>query len=576
MYSDGDAIPKSVIIILSQYLKLKIMKQLKQCARNMRAILLPVILGCMFASSASAQIITTYAGTGTMSSSGDGGQATVATLVPVGIAYDPNTNRTYVTDGYVPSTRFVDGSGVINTIASGGVYLAVNSVGDIFYANSTNSQVMKIDHTTSVVTTFAGNGSSGSSGDGGPASAAQLHFVIGLAFDASDNLYISDRDENRIRKVNSSNIISTVVNKLFSGTPGFSGDGGPATAARIDGPQGICVSGNKLYIADNGNLRIREVELTGSRNIKTIAGTGTSGHTGDGGPATAAEFSLVEAMCSDPSGHIFVTDYSGYYVRRIDPGGAIINYVGNGGTGSYSSGSPATAVPIGFVWGLATNTSGELFVSCPFSNVVYKVSVPAVHNCIDTAYMEISNTTDDDGNCIFTASVTVSTINIPRSYVWNDGSTRVTHFTHASTDNFSVTLPPCSDGTIEVTINVSDTSLADSLPDGCCQSVLTQTVTCTGCEERRVSAHMDKVPISISAFAKGVRIFPNPTDNVVNVTSETGDIKSIQVVDMGGKNVAEYAYEKVKEASISLGNLPPGSYLVKINNSVSKTVTKAK
>ena len=138
--------------------------------------------------------------------------------------------------------------------------------------------------TSGTITTIAGSGPRGFSGDGGPATAARLNSPADVAVDGSGNLYIADTGNDRIRKVDTSGTITTIAG---SGASGFSGDGGPATAARLNSPADVAVDGSgNLYIADTGNDRIRKVDTSGT--ITTIAGSGASGFSGDGGPATAA------------------------------------------------------------------------------------------------------------------------------------------------------------------------------------------------------------------------------------------------------------------------------------------------
>jgi sugar lactone lactonase YvrE len=162
-----------------------------------------------------------------------------------------------------------------------------------------------------VITTVAGNGTGGFLGDGGAATSAELHGPTTVAFDSSNNLYISDYYNNRIRKVAAgTGVISTVAG---NGTAGYTGDGGAATAAELNVPAGVGVdSAGNLYIADQSNNRIRKV-TTGI--ITTVAGDGTAGYTGNGGPATSAELYAPVAVAVDGVGNLYIAD-SGNSVAR--------------------------------------------------------------------------------------------------------------------------------------------------------------------------------------------------------------------------------------------------------------------
>src|ERR1700683_1580522 len=136
------------------------------------------------------------------------------------------------------------------------------------------------------ISTFAGNGTAGYSGDGGPAINAEINRVVGLAVDAAGNVYLADQNNNRVRKVDTHGVITTFAG---TGTAGFSGDGGQAAQAELNQPLGVCVAPNGgIYVNDYGNLRVREISPSGI--ITTVAGNGSSGDSGDGGAATAAEF----------------------------------------------------------------------------------------------------------------------------------------------------------------------------------------------------------------------------------------------------------------------------------------------
>ncbi len=208
--------------------------------------------------------------------------------------------------------------------------LASDAAGNIYYTSQ--HSVFKVDP-SGLLTRFAGNGRGGNAGDGGPASQAQLNFPMGIAIDASNNVYIADRDSHVVRKVAANGIISTVAG---TGTAGFSGDSGPATSARINKPMGVAVdaSGN-VYIADTGNEAVRKVTAAGV--ISTYAGTGTRGDQGDGGQARNALLDGPEAVAVDALGNLYIADTFNGRIRRVAADGSINTFAGIGTTGVFSA-----------------------------------------------------------------------------------------------------------------------------------------------------------------------------------------------------------------------------------------------
>ena len=225
--------------------------------------------------------ITTVAGNGTGGFSGDGGLAAQARIAgPTGLACD--------------------------------------SAGNLYFADTGNQRVRRIS-VAGTISTVAGTGVKGSSGDGGTAASAELSDPWGLAFDSLGNLYIADSGNHRVRKITPSGMISTVAGV---GTSGFGGDGSPATAARLSGPLGVAVDSIwNLYIADTGNHRVRKVNASGS--ISTIAGDGRNEFSGDGGPAVAASLWLPFSVMVDPAGNVFVVDTFHHRLRKIGLDGKI-------------------------------------------------------------------------------------------------------------------------------------------------------------------------------------------------------------------------------------------------------------
>ena len=330
--------------------------------------------------------ITTFAGTGTNGFSGDGGQATAAQLNrPRGAAADGSGNL-YIADQYNRRIRKVDTAGTITTfvgVGTGGfggdggpatgalLYfprVTVDGSGNLYIADASNHRVRKVD-TAGTITTVAGTGTSGTSGDGGPATEAQLNLPSGVAVDGSGNLYIADTSNHRIRKVDSSGIITTFAG---TGTAGFSGDDGSATAAQLSSPRGVAVDGSgNLYIADNSNHRIRKVDTAGM--ITTVAGTGTAGFSGDGGSATAAQLNSPISVAVDGSGNVFITDSNNHRVRKVDTAGTITTFAGTGVEGFSGDGGPATAARLDGPRGVAVDGSGNVYIADTSNHRIRKV-----------------------------------------------------------------------------------------------------------------------------------------------------------------------------------------------------------
>jgi sugar lactone lactonase YvrE len=207
------------------------------------------------------------------------------------------------------------------------------------------------------ITTVAGDGKQGFSGDGGPATSARIFNAHGIAFDASGNLYIADTDNWRIRKVSISGIITTVAGK---GTEGFSGDGGAATSAELY-PWGVALdpSGN-LYIADGRNYRVRKVSTAGT--VTTVAGKGTRGFSGDGGPATSAELGFTGGVALDSAGNIYIADGGNNRIRKVSTSGIITTVAGKGTKGFSGDGGPATSAELGSPSGVAVDSTGNIYI----------------------------------------------------------------------------------------------------------------------------------------------------------------------------------------------------------------------
>jgi len=331
-------------------------------------------------------VISTVAGNGTLVYSGDGGPATKA-----GIGIPPD--------------------------------VAVDGAGNLYIVDRNNNRIRKVD-TSGTISTFAGNGTMDSSGDGGPATSAALFLPIAVAVDGAGNVYIADPGEG-LRKVDTAGIINSVpvissfLSKIASpggmtvdsagnvyvsdlngsaiykldksgvlttvagGALGFSGDGGPATKAALYFPAGVALdNAGNIYFADKGNNRVRKVDTKGI--ITTFAGTGTAGYSGDGGPATAAKLGLnLTAACQgvavDSAGDVYIADPANNRIRMVNPSGIISTFAGNGtpfATGSLGNGDggPPASASVMTPYGVRVDSAGNVFIADTGHNSIRKVT----------------------------------------------------------------------------------------------------------------------------------------------------------------------------------------------------------
>jgi hypothetical protein len=248
--------------------------------------------------------------------------------------------------------------------------VAADTHGNVYIADEANLRIRKVD-AKGTIRTIAGGHGQRDTGDGGPATAAGLMSPGAVAVDGHGNLYVVSARENpdntRVRVIDSAGKIRTFAG---SGTSGFSGDGGPAAAARLVHPQAVATdSAGNVYIGESA--RIRKVDPSGV--ISTVAGTGAFGFSGDGGPATAAQLRFVSALAADAQGNLYVGD--GYRVRRIDRAAGTIATVAGTGVGGFSGdGGPATSAQVGYeVGGLAVDRYGVLYIADPTNGRVRAV-----------------------------------------------------------------------------------------------------------------------------------------------------------------------------------------------------------
>jgi trimeric autotransporter adhesin len=324
--------------------------------------------------------ITTFAGGGA-TDEGDGIPATSSKLFePDGLTVD-STGSLYFAEGGTNKIRKVTPDGIIHNIGnanslpsgysgddgpasqaqfSAPAGLAVDRQNNLYIADRSNNRVRKID-TNGIVTTFAGNGQGGYSGDGGAATNAAISLPEALAFDSQGNLYIADWGNRVVRQVTPAGIITTVAGDVNIFPPTFSGDGGPATLASLIEPYGVAVdSSGNLYVSDQGDRRVRRVDGTGT--IKTFAGSGASNFAGDGSQATQAALDYPTDVKVDGGGNLYIADAMNHRVRKVSPAGIITTIAGVGTPGLSGDGGPATSAQLNTPAAVAVDASGNVYI----------------------------------------------------------------------------------------------------------------------------------------------------------------------------------------------------------------------
>ncbi len=493
-----------------------------------------------------AQTISTIAGIGIAGYSGDGGPATSAKLWgPVKIVFDGAGNM-YFTDGGNSSVRKINSAGIITRFAGNGtpgffgdggpatvaeLYnptgIAIDGTGNIYICDVTNRRIRKVN-TLGIISTIAGNGTYGYTGDGGMATDAEIKYPSGIVLDASGNIFIADNGCNVIRKINTAGIISTIAG---TGIAGYGGDGMPATAAQFNGPGHIAIdmSGN-LFIPDLFNRRVRKIDAMGI--ISTVAGTGTAGYSGDGGPATAALLNQPSSIGIDELGNLYIGDVVNNVIRKVNTSGIITTIAGTGVAGYSGDGGPATAAKIKQPL-VSVNCARNVYFTDGSNNVIRKIRynhsplftlshTQTLNVCASTINAPINAllpAADTDSLQTLNWSVAASAMHgaVAGSYVAVSTGSTVTptglSYTPAAgyvgADTFKIKVNDCDyySDTMTICVTVSNCALGPS-------------------------------SISYSKVNDGIRIWPNPTNNELFIENSNNTSSSLSIVNTMGKHLS--------------------------------------
>lgn len=392
-----------------------------------------------------AGIISTVVGSGTAGFSGDGAAATSARVnFPNSVAVDPSGNL-YLTDTSNHRIRKVGVTGLISTLAGDGYLetsglgrfagdggqaiaaslngprsVSVDTSGVVYIADTINHRIRKITR-DGLIVSVAGSGNDPAAGDGGPATAANLLFPTSVFVYSPDALYIADTANHRIRKIASNGTISTVAGDGFKGADGlgrYGGDGGPATAASFSLPTAIKVDASgAIYVSDAANHRIRKISPTGT--ITTIAGSGVAGFTGDGAAATTARLSGPRGVFVDHDGNVFIADTSNHRIRRVTPGGIISTIAGNGKPGYSGDGGIATAARLYGPTTLYVDPLGTVYIADTYNHRIRKVTAAGIISTVagdGFSYSNGSGRFGGDGGV-----ATLASLNYPSDVVLDPG-----------------------------------------------------------------------------------------------------------------------------------------------------------
>ena len=524
------------------------------------SILTYTILFLLMPFCVNAQIITTFAGGGT-GAFGDGGPATAAKVPdPAGGTFDKNGNY-YCAEPTAHRIRKISNTGIITTIAGNGTSgfsgdngpataaqlndpyaIILDSIGNFYIADENNSCVRRVDVVTGIITTIVGTGlTSGYGGDNGPATNALLSAPTDLCFDKSGNLYVADELNHRIRKIDSLGIITTIA----GGIAGYAGDNGPATAAKISLPNGLALddTGN-LYVA-GGNV-VRKINSSGI--ITTVAGvSGSYIYTNDGMPATTTPMSPVR-VAINLLGQLIIADNQNYRVYNINTTGICYTIAGNGLTGYSGDGVAATATSLDYPSGVSFDACGNLYVTEVNNKRIRKVTYPPTLTTPTLILSGITNTT-------------VGTMVTVTANVTNAGSSYNIEWFNRGIQFTTTTVPY---------VTYTKGAGADTIT---AKVVSTATY---GCYDSTTSAQhiITADPTGITRFSSAtIAIYPNPANDIIHIDG---------VITHAHYSLSTIVGTVLLQGSLTKGNntipihsLPTGIYIIEVNtNEHEKTITR--
>ncbi len=540
-------------------------------------------------------IVTTVAGNGVQgysggngpATSGDNGPATAAQLDDPGDVAVDSAGNLYIAD-FVHVWK-VTATGVITTIAgtsnsgysgdngpaasaeiSGPTGIGLDSAGNLYIGDQGNQRVRRVSAATGIITTVAGTGTPGYSGDNGPATSAELDDPTSISVDSGDNLYILDRGNYRIRKVSAATGVITTV--AGTGTQGYSGDNGPATSAGLDDPAAIAVdSTGNLFIADGYGDRVRRVDaVTGV--ITTVAGNGIAGYGGDNGPATSAQLNVPGSIAVDAAGNLYIADGYNYRLRKVNAATGVITTVAGSGTDGYGGDNgPATEAAFNALGGVALDPLGNLYIADTFNERVRKLSVttsplifPAVGSNSVTAPQTF--TLANIGNTPLNLSAITPTANFNI-----DGSTTTcsTSSPLATGDSceVGVVFYPTAPGSVGGTLTLTDNSL--NLAGS------TQQVSLSGAGTMITEVNFQLSPATDFPYGQGVNLTANVIAQSGPAPSTGAVIFSVDgnaqpAIPLGNNGTVSLQWKGLQigwhQASASYGGSTDGNYSASSNS----------
>jgi hypothetical protein len=499
-------------------------------------------LCCLFSLHAGAQIITTMAGTGFGGFTADGVAASTSGVYnPYDVGMD-SLGNIYIGDVGNNRIRQVDPSGVIHTIAGTGTAgyngdgipattaqldfpygMSVNWAGNVVISDMNNNRVRLIQSVEAggTIITIAGTGVAGYSGDGGLATSAQINNPQGIFWDLNGDVYFADAWNHRVRKI-SGGMITTIAG---NGTATSSGDGGPATAAGVNHPSGITAdAAGNIYIAEMMGHKIRRVSTSGI--ITTVAGDGTVGYGGDGGPAIAAQLRYPKGVCIDRLGNILFTDTDNQLVRKVNiTTGIITTIAGTPGVATYGGdGGPATLASLSYPQGIFVDKGGNTYIGDCINNRVRKIIC---------APPSVSPITGVDTICL---GGTITLSSTTGSGTWSTGGAHTSISATGIVSGSSVGLD----------------TIRYAVSNSCTTTTVKHTVYVKSCTTGIIGVNVIHASIS-----------PNPAQNFITVAADE-QINTLTITNISGQTVYE-ATPNFGQTQVNIAHLPAGNYFVTVN-----------